>query len=121
MKKNRFARLGLMAATMAAVAVGVVASPASAASATCESWGGNVCTSGSIPANGDHQVCFGGTHKALSYWGRAELWDADTGVMVGSIATNPYRYQQTCVGGLYGQRYYERGTGGDFKGDVWND
>ncbi|MFD8410933.1 helix-turn-helix domain-containing protein [Streptomyces sp. NPDC059650] len=83
--------------------------------------GGTVCTSGSIPANDKHEVCFGGTHKALSYWGRAELWDADTGERVGTIATKPYRYQQTCVGGLDGQHYYERGTGGDFKGDVWND
>ncbi|MED7949224.1 MULTISPECIES: hypothetical protein [unclassified Streptomyces] len=95
------------------------ASPASAASASCSS-GGGVCTSSSIPANGNHQVCFGGQHTALSYWGRAELWDADTGVMVGSIATNPFRWQQACTGGLYGAHYYLRGTGNQFYGEVWN-
>ncbi|MFE2097545.1 hypothetical protein [Streptomyces sp. PTD9-10] len=95
------------------------AAPASAASATCESWGG-VCTSGSVPANSDHTVCFSGKHKALAYWGRAELWDADTGVMVGSFPTNAYENKSNCVGGLYGQHYYERGTGGYFYGTVWN-
>ncbi|MFE7548837.1 hypothetical protein [Streptomyces gardneri] len=95
------------------------AAPASAASAVCESWGG-VCTSGSVPANSNNQVCFSGTHKALAYWGRAELWDADTGVMVASFASNPRETKSRCVSGLYGQHYYERGTGGYFYGTVWN-
>ncbi|MET3987914.1 hypothetical protein [Streptomyces sp. PvR034] len=93
------------------------AGPASAASSVCE---GYTCTSGSVPANGGHQVCFSGTHTALAYWGRAELWDADTGVMVGSFPTNGFETKSTCVGGLYGQHYYERGSGGFFYGKVWN-
>ncbi len=120
MQKKRVARLGLMASTMAALAIGLVASPASAASASCSSTGSTECTSSSVPANGNHQVCFGGKHTALAYWGRAELWDADTGVMVGSIATNQWRWQQTCTGGLYGEHYYLRGTGSYFYGEVWN-
>ncbi|MFI8263841.1 hypothetical protein [Streptomyces sp. NPDC085665] len=70
--------------------------------------------------HGGHQVCFGGKHNALASWGRAELWDGDTGVMVGSIATNGFRWQQACTGGLYGQHYYLKGTDGYFCGEVWN-
>ncbi|MFH7595204.1 hypothetical protein WDV06_08870 [Streptomyces racemochromogenes] len=104
--------------TLAIATFGLLAAgPASAASSVCE---GYTCTSGSVPANGNHQVCFSGTHTALAYWGRAELWDADTGVMVGSFATNPLETKSACVGGLYGQHYYERGTGGFFYGKVWN-
>ncbi|MFD0357136.1 hypothetical protein ACFVHW_25855 [Streptomyces sp. NPDC127110] len=104
-----------------AVAVGafglITAGPASAASAVCE---GYTCTSASIPANSSHQVCFSGTHTALAYWGRAELWDADTGVMVASFASNPVETKTRCVSGLYGQHYYEKGSGGFFYGRVWN-
>ncbi|MYV70982.1 hypothetical protein GT043_34630 [Streptomyces sp. SID2131] len=116
--KKRVAQVA--SAVAAVVGFGLFgAAPASASTAVCESWGG-VCTSGSVPANGNHEVCFSGTHKALAYWGRAELWDADTGVMVGSFASNPSETKTKCVGGLYGQHYYERGTGGYFYGKVWN-
>ncbi|MFG2621843.1 hypothetical protein ACGFXC_29915 [Streptomyces sp. NPDC048507] len=105
-------------ATAAVATLGLMAAgPASAASAVCE---GYTCTSGTVPANGNHQVCFSGTHTALAYWGRAELWDADTGVMVASFASNPTETKTRCVSGLYGQRYYEHGTGGFFYGRVWN-
>ncbi|MFJ8130120.1 hypothetical protein [Streptomyces hydrogenans] len=116
--KKRVAQVAVTAAALLGFGL-VTAAPASAASAVCESWGG-VCTSGSVPANGNHEVCFSGKHKALAYWGRAELWDADTGVMVGSFATNAYDNKSRCVSGLYGQHYYERGTGGYFYGTVWN-
>ncbi|MFE7194623.1 hypothetical protein [Kitasatospora sp. NPDC057541] len=118
MLKKRIVQV--VAATAAVAAFGLFsASSASAANATCESWGG-ICTSASIGSNSNHEVCFSGTHKALSYWGRAELWDADTGVLVGSFPTNPTETKSKCVGGLYGSHYYERGTGGYFKGMVWN-
>lgn len=119
--KKRIVQVAMATAAMAVFGL-VTASPASAASSSCSSSGGGsgICYTGSIPANGNHQVCFGGKHTALSFWGRAELWDADTGVMVGSIATNPYRWQQACTSGLYGQRYYVRSTGGHAYAEVWN-
>ncbi|MFK0256324.1 hypothetical protein [Streptomyces sp. NPDC090445] len=120
MQKKKLARMGMVASTMAAVAVGIAASPASAASTGCDSGTNLSCTSSSIPANGKHEVCFGGKHSALSYWGRAELWDADSGVIVASIATNGWRWQDKCQGGLYGQHYYLRGTGALFRGEAWN-
>ncbi|MGW4160548.1 hypothetical protein [Streptomyces sp. NPDC004788] len=121
MQKKRFARLGLMASTLAAVAIGVTAVPASASdSVSCASTGSTECWSGTLPANGNHQVCFGGHHTALAYWGRAELWDADTGVMVGSIPTNQWGWNTTCVGGLYGSHYRLHGTGSYFYGEAWN-
>ncbi|MEU6313108.1 hypothetical protein [Streptomyces sp. NPDC047014] len=117
--KKRIVQAAMATAAVAAFGL-LTAAPASAASASCSSGGSTVCTSSTVAANGNHQVCFGGKHTALAYWGRAELWDKDTGVMVGSIATNQWRWQQTCVGGLYGQNYYLRGTGGQFYGEVWN-
>ncbi|WP_380280385.1 hypothetical protein [Kitasatospora purpeofusca] len=118
MLKKRIVKV--VAATAAVAAFGLFnASSASAANSTCESWGG-ICYSGMVAANSNHQVCFSGTHKALAYWGRAELWDSDTSVMVGSFPTNPTETKSMCVGGLYGDHYYERGTGGYFKGMVWN-
>ncbi|MCX5151813.1 MULTISPECIES: hypothetical protein [unclassified Streptomyces] len=117
--KKRFTQIVMTATAVAAFGL-ATAGTASAASASCSSSGGTMCTSSSVAANGNHQVCFGGKHNALASWGRAELWDGDTGVMVGSIATNGYRWQQACTGGLYGQNYYLKGTGGFFYGEVWN-
>ncbi|GGY88492.1 MULTISPECIES: hypothetical protein [Streptomyces] len=117
--KKRLGQIVMTATAVAAFGL-ITAGPASAASSSCSSSGGTMCTSASIASNSGHQVCFGGKHNALASWGRAELWDGDTGVMVGSIATNGYRWQQACTGGLYGQHYYLKGTGGFFYGEVWN-
>lgn len=117
--KKRFAQIVMTATAVAAFGL-VTAGPASAATVSCSSSGGTLCTTSSIPANSNRQVCFGGKHNALASWGRAELWDGDTGVMVGSIATNGFRWQQTCTGGLSGQHYYLKGTGGFFYGEAWN-
>ncbi|MEU3725313.1 hypothetical protein [Streptomyces sp. NPDC031705] len=108
----------VMTATAVATFGLIAAGPASAASSVCE--GPYTCTSGTVPANGNHEVCYSGTHTALAYWGRAELWDADTNVMVSSVPTSGWGTETRCVGGLYGQHYYERGTGGYFYGKVWN-
>lgn len=116
--RKRLVRAGTVAAVAGTLALGLATS-ASAAESTCESWGGT-CTSGSVSSNSNHTVCFEGKHKALAYWGRAELWDGNTGVMVGSFATNAYSMHSQCVGGLYGSNYYMRGTGGYFIGKVWN-
>ncbi|MFF3551869.1 hypothetical protein ACWD4V_12405 [Streptomyces tsukubensis] len=116
---KKLARPVAVATAAVTLGLGVAASPASAAEAVCESWGGT-CISGTVPSNSKNEVCFSGTHKALAHWGRAELWDADTGVMVASFASNPRETKTRCIGGLYGARYYERGTGGYFYGKVWN-
>ncbi|GIG61653.1 hypothetical protein Lfu02_60250 [Longispora fulva] len=123
MISRKFARAATVAASLAVVGLGSVlaATPASAGDdVSCFTGGDSSCVSGTLPANGNHTVCFGGQNTALGHWGNVELWDLDTAQRVGYQATSGWQWQQKCVGGLYGSHYYVVGHSNYLNAEAWN-
>ncbi|MFI0738830.1 hypothetical protein ACH4PU_12210 [Streptomyces sp. NPDC021100] len=119
--RKTFAKGAAVAAAVAALGLGLAgtASADVTASSGCTTGSNTLCTSASIPTGPSNEVCYSGAHTSVA-WGRAEVWDADTGVMVGSVATNFKEVKRQCIHGLYGQHYYLKGTGDHFSGQIWN-
>ncbi|KAA2254521.1 hypothetical protein F0L68_30565 [Solihabitans fulvus] len=118
-KSKAFKRTVTAVATFALLGVGSIvgAGAANASTTTCLY---NGCVTGTIPSNGNHQVCFGGWNEALADWGTTELWDLDTATRVGVVDTNGWGWTTKCVGGLYGANYYGVGKGPGVHVKVWN-
>jgi len=114
--RTKSRKLGWIAAAVVAMGV-VTAAPAGATDyyVFCD---GDRCTTDTIAAGPNHQVCIGGKSYSLFDWGNVELWDLDTAVRVGYQAVNQYRYQQKCIGGLYGKNYYGVAHGKDVHVEV---